>query len=225
MDSDSWVGICASKIVVYGKNIIDSAGDGFSTFLKGFKRGEGENVLFYSQKEYIFGACAGACLYRRKMLEEIGFLDEDFFLIHEDTDLNLRAQLYGWKVLYVPDAIVYHKVRSTIGNLSDASIYFTIRNNEFVRIKNLPLIFFSYFSLELLVGSITEFVYFAIKHKRPNLYFKAKMDALRFLPKMLNKRAVILKDIKTGPGYLINVMTHGWETGFLKRKIKKFLRE
>src|SRR3972149_6837439 len=65
MDNDPGVGICASKLIVYGSDMIDSAGDAFSTSLKGLKRGEGEKIFLYDKKEYIFGACAGAALYRR----------------------------------------------------------------------------------------------------------------------------------------------------------------
>jgi hypothetical protein len=54
--------------------------------------------------ELVFGACGAAVLYRRRMVEEIGFLGEDFFLYDEDTDLNFRAQLAGWKCSYVPTA-------------------------------------------------------------------------------------------------------------------------
>jgi GT2 family glycosyltransferase len=79
MDSDPEVGICASRLIVHGSEIIDSAGDGFSTSLKGFKRGEGEAASLFNRVEYVFGACAGAPLERRKMIEKIGFLDEDFF--------------------------------------------------------------------------------------------------------------------------------------------------
>ena len=50
-------------------------------------------LLYIIKSEYVFGACAGAAIYRRKMMDEIGFLGEDFFLIHEDTGLNFRAQL------------------------------------------------------------------------------------------------------------------------------------
>jgi len=153
MDSDFNVGICASKLIVFGTDIIDSAGDGFSTFLKGFKRGEGREASLYNRKEFIFGAYAGAALYRRKMIDEIGFLDEDFFLIHEDTDLNFRAQLRGWKVLYVPTAVVYHKVRSSIGQMSDMAVYYTLRNSELVRIKNIPLGVFIRCLPEFLIGA------------------------------------------------------------------------
>ena len=138
MDRDSRIGVCASKLMVYNSNRIDSAGDGYTRTLKGFKHGEGEESNKFNEQKFVFGACAGAALYRKEMLEQIGFLDEDFFLIHEDTDLNFSAQLAGWKVLYVPTAMVHHKVRSSIGIMSDMAVYYTLRNNEFVRIKNVP---------------------------------------------------------------------------------------
>jgi len=223
MDSDSKIGICASKLLVDGTNRIDSGGDGFSTSLRGFKRGEGEKAFLYDKKEYIFGACAGAVLYRRKMIEEIGFLDEDFFLIHEDTDLNFRAQLYGWKVLYVPTAIVHHKVRSSIGHMTNTAVYYTLRNGEFVRMKNVPLAIFVRCLPELVVGMLTEFIYFAIKHRRLRLYVKAKGDAVRLLPRMLKKRAIIMKNRKVDYKHLLGILTPVWEKDFLKTKIKKFL--
>jgi hypothetical protein len=226
MDNDPNVGICASKILVYGGNIIDSAGDGFSTSLKGFKRGEGEGVHLFNKKEYIFGACAGAALYRRKMIDEIGFFDEEFFLIHEDTDLNFRAQLNSWKVLYVPTAIVYHKVRSSIGHMSDIAVYYTLRNSEFVRMKNVPLTILIRCFPELLTGMLTEFIYFTIKHKRLRLYVKAKIDAIKMLPRMLKKRAMIMKSRKVSHRYLLNMMTPAWKKDFMVTKIKKlFMRE
>lgn len=223
MDNDPKVGVCGSKLIVYGTDIIDSAGDGFSKALRGFKRGEGEKTLLYSKKESVFGACAGAALYRRKMIEEIGFLDEDFFLIHEDTDLNFRAHLYGWKVLYAPTSIVYHKVRSSIGKMSDIAVYYTLKNSEFVRIKNVPIGVFIRCFPEFIIGMLTEFIYFAIKHKHFMLYLNAKRDAIRMLPKMLKKREAILKNRKVGNRYLLNIMTPVWQRDFLKEKIKKFL--
>ena len=223
MDSDPTVGICASKLIVYGTDIIDSAGDGFSTALRGFKRGEGKKTFLYDKRGVIFGACAGAALYRRKMIEEIGFLDEDFFLIHEDTDLNFRAHLYGWKVLYVPTAIVYHKVRSSIGPMSNTAIYYTMRNSELVRIKNIPCAVFLRCLPEFILGIVTEFVYFAIRHKRLKLYFKAKIDAISMYPRMLRKRAVIMKNRKVSNKYILNIMTPVSQKDFLVTKIKKFL--
>jgi GT2 family glycosyltransferase len=222
MDSEPMVGICASKLIVYGTNIIDSAGDGFSTCLKGFKRGEGENAALYSKKEYVFGACAGAALYRRKMIDEIGFLDEDFFLIHEDTDLNLRAQLHGWKVLYVPEAIVFHKVRSSISNKSNTAVYYSLRNSEFVRIKNIPFPLFLRYLPIFLLGMVWEFLDH-VKRRQMVLYFKAKLDAIKLLPAMLNKRKINMKARRLCSKDLRETMTPilklKWD--FLRNKFRK----
>ena len=62
----------------------------------------------YDRREEVFGACAGAALYRCSMLDEIGLFDADFFLFMEDVDLSFRAQLSGWKCVYVPTAKVFH---------------------------------------------------------------------------------------------------------------------
>jgi GT2 family glycosyltransferase len=226
IDSHPGVGVCASKLVAYGTDVIDSAGDGYATTsLKGFKRGEGEDSRKFTQQEYIFGACGGAAMYRREILNDIGFLDEDFFLIHEDTDLNFRAQLAGWKVLYVPTAVVYHKVRSSIGYMSDKAIYYTLRNSEFVRIKNVPLCIFLRCLPEFIVGMITEFIYFAIKHKKFGLYLKSKFDVIKMLPVMLKKRRDIMKKKRVGNKYLYSIMTSVWEKEFMRKKVKKLLRE
>ncbi len=224
MDTNTDVGICASKLLVFGADVIDSAGDGYATSLKGYKRGEGEDKGKYDEQEYVFGACAGAVLYRQKMLEEIGFFDDDFFLIHEDTDLNLRAQLTGWKVLYVPTAVVYHKVRSSIGHMSDMAVYYTLRNSEFVRIKNIPCSIFLRCLPEFIIGTITEFLYFALKHRKLRLYISAKLDVLKLLPKMLKKRRTIVKNKKVSSKYLYSIMTSVWNKEFVAQKAQKFLK-
>ncbi|MEF9438258.1 MAG: glycosyltransferase family 2 protein [Candidatus Mariimomonas ferrooxydans] len=223
MEANPEAGIGASKILVYGANMIDSAGDGYATSLKGFKRGEGKSAEEYNIQEYIFGACAGAALYRRTMLDKIGFMDDDFFLIHEDTDLNFRAQLNGWRVLYVPTAIVHHKVRSSIGNMSDTAVYYTLRNSEIVRIKNVSLRVFFRCLPAFILGIITEFYYFALKHGRFRLYFKAKVDAVKLLPKMLKRRSDIIHNAKVDNKRLYSVMTSVWNKEFFSMKVKKFL--
>jgi len=222
LDGSSDIGICAAKMVVYGTNIIDSAGDGYSTLLKGFKRGEGKHAEAYDTEEYVFGACAGAALYRREMLEEIGFFDEDFFLIHEDTDLSFRAQLAGWKVMFVPTAAVRHKVRSTIGHMSDMAIYYTLRNSEFVRIKNVPLGLFLRCLPAFVGGTISEFVYFVLRHGKLMLYLKAKRDVIKNLKTMLGKRRKIMKMKKVSNKYLYSLMTPIWNREFFSMKINKF---
>jgi GT2 family glycosyltransferase len=224
MEADLEVGIAATKMIVYGTDIIDSAGDGFAMNLKGFKRGEGADKAQYNAEAPVFGACAGAALYRKTMLEEIGFFDQDFFLIHEDTDLNMRAQLAGWKVMYVPDAVVYHKVRSTISHMSDDAVYYTLRNSELVRLKNIPFLVFLRCLPEFLVAEVADFFYFAVMHRRLKLYLRAKIDVLRSLKKTLLKRNTIMQNKKVDLSYILALMTPVWQKDFIIAKMKKFIK-
>src|SRR4051812_6502988 len=87
MLDDCRVGICASKLVFAGTGQINSAGDGLTTGGVGLNRGLNRSPKDFEKPDLVFGACGAAVLYRRKMLNEIGFLDDDFFLYDEDTDL------------------------------------------------------------------------------------------------------------------------------------------
>lgn len=55
-------------------------------------------------------ANGAAMLVRRSMFEELGGFDETFFMEWEDLDLCWRAWLRGWRTLYVPGAVVRHRV-------------------------------------------------------------------------------------------------------------------
>ena len=55
----------------------------------------------------VFGACAGAALYRRAAALGVGGFDERFFLYLEDADLALRLRLAGWTCVYEP-AVALH---------------------------------------------------------------------------------------------------------------------
>jgi len=89
--------------------------------------------------EDAFYPSACAALYKRAMLNETGFFDEDFFNYCEDTDLGLRGRLAGWETLLATDAIVYHKYSGTAGSFSPMKLYLVERNHYWVAVKNFPL--------------------------------------------------------------------------------------
>jgi GT2 family glycosyltransferase len=64
-------------------------------------------------------ACGGACLYRLKMLNEIGFFDPYFSTGYEDAELGLRVFLAGKKIVYDSDSIVYHKMSRSVSKIID----------------------------------------------------------------------------------------------------------
>lgn len=186
--SDSRIGFCSSKIIIAGTNLIDSVGDSFTTAFTGTKIGELEDESHYTVKKIVPGACAAAVIYKRDMLDDIGFLDDDFFLNHEDTDLNMRAWLAGWLCLYVPEALVYHKVSASIGALSDTSVYYFARNNEWVWLKNVPLRYMIRSLPQRIFYEFAFFGYFCLVKNKWKPFFRGKYDALKGAPAMLRKR-------------------------------------
>lgn len=63
------------------------------------------NVEAPTEVDDVSGACL---LIRRKTMEEVGFLDNKFFLYCEDIDWCYRARKKGWKIIYLPAAKVIH---------------------------------------------------------------------------------------------------------------------
>ncbi|HSG18759.1 MAG TPA: glycosyltransferase, partial [Anaerolineae bacterium] len=90
----------------------------------------------YDRQEHVFSACGAAAAYRRSMLQQVGFLDDRFYFSCEDVDLGWRAHLAGWQVLYVPSAIVYHKLKATGGSVTGS--YYDGRNFIYLIWKNYP---------------------------------------------------------------------------------------
>jgi GT2 family glycosyltransferase len=86
----------------------------------------------------VFGPCAGAALYRREMLDKVGWFDEDFFAYLEDVDLAWRARRAGWRCLYVPRARVLHRHSATGREGSPFKSYHLGRNKVWLVLKNYP---------------------------------------------------------------------------------------
>ena len=109
MKSRNDIGMCASKMLFMAyPEIIDSTGHVFQSGKIG-DRGHGEiDSGQYDDKQDVIGACAGACLYRGEMLEDIGLFDESFITYYEDAELSWRAHNRGWKARFVPEAMVLH---------------------------------------------------------------------------------------------------------------------
>jgi GT2 family glycosyltransferase len=132
------VGMCASQVRLFGEDQLDSAGmlvcrDGSSK-----QRGHFRPMRDFPVAEEVLIPSASAALYRRRMLEEIGLFDEEFFLYCEDTDLGLRARWSGWRCLYVPEAVVEHHYSHSAGRASPMKAYYVERNRLFVLVKNFP---------------------------------------------------------------------------------------
>jgi len=121
--------------------ILDGAGDGYLRGGAGYRLGTMErDGSRYNQAGPVFGACAGAVLYRCTVFDRIGLFDEDFFAYLEDVDLNVRMSRAGLHGCYIPEAVVYHIGSATSGSkINPLTIRLSTRNSWYVLLKNYPL--------------------------------------------------------------------------------------
>ncbi len=126
------------------RHILDGAGDAFFRGGAGYRVGTMEqDGEIYSIDRPCFGACAGAALYHRRLFEQIGYFDEDFFAYLEDVDLNVRAAMARIKCMFLAAARVYHMGSATTGaqygsKLNPFTLRLSTRNSINLLVKNYP---------------------------------------------------------------------------------------
>ena len=152
-----WAGMFAGKLLRTDENlqplrppVLDSAGIFFTPELRHLDRGSSQpDRGQYEEMEYVFGPTAAAAMYRRETIEDVAvngeFFDEDFFAYREDADLAWRAQLLGWRCIYVPRAVGYHLRRvlpERRAELPPELNFHSVKNRFLLRIKNItPLLY------------------------------------------------------------------------------------
>ncbi|OGH14145.1 MAG: hypothetical protein A2860_03950 [Candidatus Levybacteria bacterium RIFCSPHIGHO2_01_FULL_37_33] len=127
---------------------------GFEYHKDGYKQSEKGNVIWYAggqmdwenviarhrgvdevdkgqyqqmeETDFATGACF---LINREMLERVGFFDDKYFLYYEDSDLSQRIRRAGYKIIYAPDAVLWHRNAAAAGGSgSPLQDYYISRN-------------------------------------------------------------------------------------------------
>lgn len=135
---DKQTGIVTGLLLHTDKKTIDSTGEQYSKWGLPFPRNRKLAVDSAPLAGYTFGATGGASLYKTALFKDIGLFDEDFFAYYEDTDVSFRAQLAGWKVMYTPEAVAYHKQGATSNKIPGFAVRQTFKNLPLLFIKNVP---------------------------------------------------------------------------------------
>jgi GT2 family glycosyltransferase len=212
---DLSVGAVSGKILRFDGKTIDSAGQMLAKNRRAVERGYGKpDGGKYSAEAFCFSVCGAAALYRREAIVEISingqFFDESYFAFYEDLDVGWRLNLLGWRCKYLPGAVVYHQRGGSNVNRKVLSGFFQIagkssdvqadiiRNRWYTIIKNdhifnfalnFPWIFFQDFKTMIYL-----------------LFFNRKIISKVFrtffhqLPPLKEKRKIINRKIKIGPG-------------------------
>ena len=156
---------CGARMVQYhDRDRLDDVGNYYCALGWSFARGRGKDIHAYETEDKIFSACAGAAIYRKKIIEKIGYFDEEHFAYLEDTDIGYRARIYGYENWYAPKAIVYHVGSGTSGSrYNQFKTRYSSRNNIYLIYKNMPLLQIILNLPFLAVGFLIKFLFFAVK--------------------------------------------------------------
>lgn len=82
-------------------------------------------------------AHGAAMLARRTMVKEVGMMAECFFLYYEEMDWCARIRSAGYEILFVPQALIWHKESLTTGRASPLKSYYLARNRILYLLRNL----------------------------------------------------------------------------------------
>lgn len=208
LESNPKAGIATSKILTRDGKQLDSTGDLYTIWGLPYPRGRGEgDINKYDSDIWVFGASGGASIYRVKTLEHIGLFDEDLFAYYEDIDISFRAQLAGWKIGYISQAVAYHQISATSSKIKGFAAYQTLKNLPLVLWKNVP------WSLMLKIWPRLVLAYLGIAGKvllrgQFSAFFKGILVGTILWPKKLVQRRKVQKSRKVSNDYINSIVTH-----------------
>ena len=206
LKKDKDIGIVQPKILYkrnssYKDSTINSIGAFFTStgFLYYPGYGKKSDLPMYNKENEIFSAYGACMLIRKKLIDKIGLFDSDFFLYFEETDFCLRAHLAGYKVIYTPGSLIYHKGGVSARKFGIENIFFhSFKNRISSYIKNFEVkTLIIILPLHLLICESTAVIYLFTGRIRLFLAIqKAIFWNLINLPKTLEKRNIVQKKIR-----------------------------
>lgn len=164
IQEDNVFSVQAKMIQSDNKRLIDDAGDEYNLLGWTKKIGENQDSDNFLKVNEIFSSCAGAALYKKCIFDEIGLFDDNYFAYMEDVDLAIRSQIYGYKNLLCPNAIVYHIGSATTGSrYNEFKVKIAARNNIWTVYKNLPIPLKIINFIFLFLGFFIKYIFFLRK--------------------------------------------------------------
>jgi GT2 family glycosyltransferase len=189
MENDNTVGLAQAKIVLSeDKRCLDYvcvAVDALGTWAATYGSKEDQ----FKEAFEILAASSGCCIIRRAVFNQIGGFDADYFIYDDDTDLSLRARLLGYRILFVPSALVIHR-SGVLRGVSGLMLYHSSKNRLRTVLKNYELrnvwwrfSVLAFFTFLVSVG------FFAVKkHDEAKATLRGLISPIKDLPEIWRKR-------------------------------------
>lgn len=141
--SDKRIGAVVPQIRDYYNESMVTYGGGEINYLKGSVFIEGinryEDSINNTERFVTFGH--GCCLFLKKeVILKIGLLPEEYFLYFEDADYSIQIVKSGYRIMYCPKSIIYHKESASTKKGSDNFQYYFTRNRFYFIKKNFKLL-------------------------------------------------------------------------------------
>jgi GT2 family glycosyltransferase len=142
----------------------------------------GPNGARWNASGEVFGACAGAALYRRDAVLAVGGFDERYFAYLEDVDLALRLRLAGWGCRYEP-AVALHAGEGSSHQLSGAHHFLVARNSLLLVAKAFPARW-----LPLVAYRQASWAWTALRERRLAVHLRGLAAGLALVPRVVRER-------------------------------------
>ncbi|HKM35914.1 MAG TPA: glycosyltransferase family 2 protein [Lachnospiraceae bacterium] len=162
--SDSIFSVSAKMLDMKNDTIIDNAGDLYTALGWAFARGKGKKADEWNKSAHVFSACGGASIYRKEVIEKLGYFDENHFAYLEDVDIGWRARIFGYTNLYEPKAQVLHAGSAVSGSRYNRfKVGLSSANSVYIIGKNMPLLQILINLPFLLLGFLIKTLFFTLK--------------------------------------------------------------
>jgi GT2 family glycosyltransferase len=189
MEQDSDIAIAGSKILLSNqRDIVWHAGATFDEMTGQPKHlGMGVNIHNpdYSINQAVDYVTGSSLIIREKAISTIGIMDDRFYLYYEEADLCYRARKHGFKIVYVAESILWHKVAASSTGYH-MRVYYEVRNRLLFTIKHKPSQFLSvlsYLIVQELIKHVKDRNFKVVKYASLGLlhFFTARFGRLRYI--------------------------------------------
>lgn len=122
-----------TEVDVFGRN----------TTLGNNERDQGQQDV---RREIPYGHGAAMMVHRR-VIEQVGLMPELFFLYYEELDWCAQITRAGFKIVFTPESVIYHKESMTVGKMNPMKTYYMTRNRIWFMHRNMPAAKYRLFAL------------------------------------------------------------------------------